>query len=177
MRPLRANLPNECLREPFRSLYDGMNSCRAPLARILRSFLTGMMTSVTKYSLSAASLVAAVPAAFLAYVLVMAFLQKPGFDKMPGFFQIISGLALTLVTLMVLMPVGILIFGKKSDKPAEPKEKPAGQDEADEEQAEAADEGEDLAVDEEADDLFEDDEFGDEEAFDDFEDEDEDEFK
>jgi hypothetical protein len=123
---------------------------------------------VSKYSLSAASLVAAIPAGFLAYVLVMAFLQKPGFDKMHGFFQIISGLTLAMVTLMVLMPVGILIFGKKPEK-AEKKEKSKEADEdKPEEKAQAADEEEDLAADEE-------DEFADEEC-DDFEDED-DEFK
>ena len=94
---------------------------------------------MTKYSLSAASLVTAIPAAYLAYLLVMTFLQKPGFENLAGPFQIIAGLTLTLVTLMVLMPVGILIFGKKPEKAAEP-ETPADEGEED---------GEDLAMEEE----------------------------
>ncbi len=149
-----------------------------------------MIFSVTKYRLSAASIVTAIPAGFLAYVLVMAFLEKPGFDKMAGFFQIISGLTLTLVTLMVLMPVGILIFGKKPEPSAEThaggedlagdgEPEQAGEDLAEEEEAEDMfqDEGGDAFAEEgfEDDDLgdeeFADDDFGDEE-FDDFDDED-----
>ncbi len=97
---------------------------------------------MTKYSLSAASLVTAIPAAYLAYLLVMTFLQEPGFNNLTGPFQIIAGLTLTLVTLMVFMPVGILIFGKKPVKAAEP-EKSAD--------AEGKDDGEDLAVEDEDD--------------------------
>ena len=119
---------------------------------------------MSKYSLSAASLVAAIPAGFLAYVLVMAFLQKPGFNEMAGFFQIISGLTLALVTLTVLMPLGILIFGKKPEK-AEKKETAQEADEDKSETAAAADEEEDFANEEEAgfdDEDFADDEFDDE---------------
>ncbi len=134
---------------------------------------------MTKYSLSAASLVTAIPAAYLAYLLVMTFLQEPGFNNLTGFFQIIAGLTLTLVTLMVLMPAGILIFGKKPEKSAEPKT-PAdeGEDLATEEEDDFGASQDDLEVTDEADDMFEDegaefedDEFGDD--FDDFDDDDE----
>ena len=144
-----------------------------------------MSFSVSKYSLSAASLVTALPAAFLAYILVMAFLQKPGFNEMKGFFQIISGLTLLMVTLIVLMPVGILIFGKKSNAaPKEDAKKKADDgedlavDETAEPKAKSKDDEEDIAVDEDED-VFEDDEFADEgfedegfddEDFDDFDD-------
>lgn len=132
--------------------------------------------SVSKYRLSAASLVTAIPAGYLAYLLVMAFLQKPGFDKMPGFFQIISGLALTMVTLMVLMPVGILIFGAKPDKvektPKDDKDADAGEDLAvDEDEPSFEDDGED--ADDAAEEMFGDDEEGDDfddDGFDDFDD-------
>lgn len=137
-----------------------------------------MISSVSKYRLSAASLVTALPAAYLAYILVMAFLQKPGFNEMKGFFQIISGLTLLMVTLVVLMPVGILIFGQKSDatpkKKAEPKEKTDkddGEDLSVDDQTESKskakpaskDDGEDISVDED-DDLFEDEGFAEDDA-------------
>jgi len=136
---------------------------------------------VSKYSLSAASLITAIPAGYLAYVLVMIYLQDPGFNNLAGFFQIITGLTLTLVTLMVLMPVGILIFGKKSEKTEKPKEEADdGEDLAtDEDDLGDEDEGEDMFADEDdefggdedlGDEGF-DDEFGDD-AFDDFEDDD-----
>lgn len=141
-----------------------------------------MNSSVTKYRLSAASLVTALPAAYLAYLLVMAFLQKPGFNEMKGFFQIISGLTLLMVTLVVLMPLGILVFGRKPD--AAPKEKAKedekkaekddGEDLSVEDQpevkskakAKAKDDEEDISVDE-GEDLFEDDDFAEEAAADD----------
>lgn len=135
---------------------------------------------MTKYSLSAASLVAAIPAGYLAYLLVMTFLNKPGFNELAGFFQIIAGLSLTLVTLMVLMPFGILIFGKSPEKVEKPKKEEAddGEDLAsdDEEEMGFEDEGEDIGVaDEDEEEMFavDDEEFEDD-GFDDFED---DEFK
>jgi hypothetical protein len=129
---------------------------------MFRCFLAGMSSSVTKYRLSAASLVTAIPAAYLAYVLVMTFLQEPGFNNLSGFFQIISGGTLALVTLMVLMPVGILIFGTKPEKAPKAEKKSEEPDDIGE-KAEAADEEESLG---EADE-FEDEEFGDEEFEDD----------
>jgi hypothetical protein len=79
--------------------------------------LAGMNASVTKNRLAAASLVVALPAAFLAYLLVMAFLQKPGFNEMKGFFQIISIVTLATLAFVVAMPFGIVIRGKSSDAP------------------------------------------------------------
>lgn len=126
---------------------------------------------VTKYSLSAASLVLAIPAGYLAYLLVMTFLDKPGFNELAGFFQIIAGLTLTVVTLMVLMPFGILIFGQKPEKKEKPKDKADdGEDLATDEE----DDGEDLAADDEGEEMFADDDegFEDDDSFDDFEDDD-----
>jgi hypothetical protein len=128
---------------------------------------------VTKYSLSAASLVLAIPAGFLAYLLVMTFLNKPGFTELAGFFQIIAGLTLAMVTLMVLMPLGILIFGQKPEKKEKPKEET---DDGEDLAADEEDEGEDLGVEDEGEEMFaEDEEEGfEDDGFDDFED---DEFK
>lgn len=143
-----------------------------------------MTVSVYKKSLSAASLIVAIPAGFLGYLLVMAFLQSPGFDNMAGFFKIISGLTLTLLTITVLMPVLVLIFGPKAEAVDNPADQKSGQKPSDEvgDDAGVADDefGADDAFAEDEGDAFEDDDdfgddsFGDDDAFDDFDD---DEFK
>ncbi|WP_166828814.1 hypothetical protein [Thalassoroseus pseudoceratinae] len=61
-------------------------------------------------SFTAVSLVAAIPAGFLAYLLVMAILQDPGFDKLAGFLQIVVVLSLLAGACVALMPIGILLF-------------------------------------------------------------------
>lgn len=145
-----------------------------------------MRASVYKKSLSAASLVVAIPGAFLGYLLVMAFLESPGFDNMAGFFKIISGLSLALVTLMVLMPVVILIFGPKAE-PAEKKDQAEPAEALDEEDEDlsvgdegdfADDQADDVFAEDDADafddDEFGEDDFGDDDAFDDFDDFDDD---
>ncbi|MCA9069041.1 MAG: hypothetical protein KDA84_08970 [Planctomycetaceae bacterium] len=143
-----------------------------------------MTDSVYKKSLSAASLVVAIPGAFLGYLLVMAFLQTPGFDNMAGFFKIISGLSLSLATLMVLMPLVILIFGPKAEPIDEASDTETAdgktadaleEDDEDEEEISAVideDDQMDDAFEEEDADAFDDDDFGDD-GFDDFDDDDE----
>lgn len=152
--------------------------------------LFGMRVSVHKLRLSAASLIVAIPGAFLVYLLAYeAFMQEPGFTNLSGFFQIISGLALAMVTLMVLMPAIILIFGPKDDSDEKPENAKAGKsreaggvavdgepgDAIDEEEVDdafAEDGGDAFADDSLEDDDFADDGFEDE-AFDDFDEDDE----
>lgn len=62
------------------------------------------------------SLVAAIPAGFLAYLLVMVFLNSA--DSLPMMLKIIVGLTLLCAAFVTLMPFILLIPGKKA--PAEP---------------------------------------------------------
>jgi hypothetical protein len=73
---------------------------------------------VTKSSSALMSLVAAVPAAFLAFLLVMAFLNHA--DVMGGTLNAVVGVALLAAVATALMPVGILVFGGPKG-PARPK--------------------------------------------------------
>ena len=61
-------------------------------------------------SFTAVSLVAAIPAGLLAYLLVMTILQDPGFDKLVGFLQIVVVLSLAAGACIALLPIGILLF-------------------------------------------------------------------
>jgi hypothetical protein len=88
------------------------------------------------------SLVAAVPAAFLAFLLVMAFLNHA--DGMGGTLNAVVGVALLAAVATALMPVGILLFGGPK-APAKPKaakapkpSKKKGKDEPAEEEEDAA---------------------------------------
>jgi hypothetical protein len=56
-------------------------------------------------------LVAAIPAGFLAYLLVMVFLTKAG--NLPTMATVLVGLTLACAVLVILMPFGLLIFGGK----------------------------------------------------------------
>lgn len=59
------------------------------------------------------SLVAAIPAGFLAYSLVMVFLNRA--DSLTTIMQLLVGVTLACAALVTLMPFGLLIFsGKKS---------------------------------------------------------------
>lgn len=58
------------------------------------------------------SLVAAIPAGFLAYLLVMVFLKQA--DSLTTITQVVVGLTLACAALVVLMPFGLLIFGGRS---------------------------------------------------------------
>jgi hypothetical protein len=102
---------------------------------------------VTKLSFFFTTLVAAIPAAFLAYLCVMAFLMHA--DTLPGMLMVVAGLTLLLSVGIVALPVAVLLR-KGSPKLAE-EEKPASEAAEEEEggwdanegtTGEAADEGE-----------------------------------
>jgi hypothetical protein len=111
-------------------------------------------------SLTATSLVAALPAGFLGYLIVMAYLD--GFNEMATVLQVLTGVTLVCCTVAALSPVGILVFagsGPKTEKPPKKDKKKdkgaAKEDELHEEDAldEAGDEfaGGDLMSDDELD--------------------------
>ena len=114
------------------------------------------------------SLVAAIPAGFLAYLLVVVFLKQA--DTLPTMMKVIVGVALLCAVLVALMPFGLLIFGgaRKSDADGSKagKRKGAEADE-DEDEVSAVDDVDDdvEAVDDDSVSAFEDeDEDGDEES-------------
>jgi len=89
------------------------------------------------------SLVAAVPAAFLAYLLVMAFVNHA--DTMGGTLNAVVGVALLAAAAAALMPVGILLFGgprgaarPKAAKAPKPSKKKGEEDVPEEESEDAA---------------------------------------
>lgn len=79
---------------------------------------------MSKTGLCLSSLVAAVPGAWLAVVIVMAFVSYAG-----GWSITVKGLAGSLLLIgssLAVMPIGILLFaGPKAEKPAKQKDKPA----------------------------------------------------
>ena len=97
---------------------------------------------MTKTQTMLMSLVAAVPAGILAFLLVMAFLGSG--DKMAGLMPVVVGVTLLCAVLTALMPVGILLFGgpKTAKAPTPGKERPSQQKTV-----------EDAPVDEDGDDL------------------------
>jgi hypothetical protein len=60
------------------------------------------------------SLVAAIPAGFLAYLLVMVFLSRA--DSLTMMTQIVVGVTLLCAALVALMPIGLMIFTGKNAK-------------------------------------------------------------
>lgn len=94
---------------------------------------------MNKTSLTAVSLVGAIPAGFLAVVLVMSFLSYA--DKMSGTLKGLAAGTLALVAVVLLIPAAILVFGAKTKKPGEAAEaEPEAKDEAVAEGAEVAEE-------------------------------------
>ena len=75
---------------------------------------------MNKTHLALTSLTAAVPAGVLAFLIVSTFLSD-SFDAMGGMLTILAGLTLAIGSVVALMPVGILVFGPKSDKPKKEK--------------------------------------------------------
>jgi hypothetical protein len=79
---------------------------------------------VNKTNLALTSLVAAIPGAWLAVLMVMAFVSFAG-----GWSVTVKGLAGALLLIggvLAVMPIGILVLGgPKTEKPAKPKEKAA----------------------------------------------------
>jgi hypothetical protein len=89
---------------------------RSPKARIE----SNGSTAVGRTNLAALSLIAAIPAAILAVVLVMGFLQHA--SDMPMMLLVTAGVALLTAACVALTPVGILVFtgprGTRAAKPA-----------------------------------------------------------
>lgn len=69
---------------------------------------------VTKLSFAAVSLVAAVPAGFMSYLMVMNFVSR--LDEMGTGLKVLSGMMLLICVLVALIPAGILIFAGKQPK-------------------------------------------------------------
>lgn len=92
---------------------------------------------MSKLSFFFTTLVAAIPAAFLAYLCVMAFLMHA--DTLPGVLMAVTGLTLLLSVGIVALPVAVLLR-KGAPKPAE-EEKPAAEPGESEETGWDADEG------------------------------------
>lgn len=69
------------------------------------------------------SLVAAIPAGFLSYLLVMVFLNSA--DSLKMMTQIIAGLTLACSALVTLMPIGLLVMGGRKASPKGAAGKPA----------------------------------------------------
>jgi hypothetical protein len=82
------------------------------------------------------SLVAAIPAMFLCYLLVMAFLNKA--DSLSTGMQIIVGATLAVAAFVALMPFGLFVLGGKKAAAAEAPAKRKGA--ADDEEIETLDE-------------------------------------
>lgn len=104
------------------------------------------------------TLIAAIPAAFLGYLCVMAFLLHS--DALPPLMMGVAGLTLLLCVVVVAMPVAVLLKTKDRVKPAEKAE--TAEKASDDEFAEADEES--VAADEEGDVFVE----GDADEFDDF---------
>tara|TARA_R100001132_G_C3275139_1_gene97802 strand:- start:3307 stop:3810 length:504 start_codon:yes stop_codon:yes gene_type:complete len=113
---------------------------------------------VSKLQLPLISLIAAIPGGFLAYLLVMAFLNHA--ESMSTMLLAVAGTTLLMSAVLVLMPIGALIFGPKggAKKKAKGKDSEAA-DSFDEDEA-----GDEELVSDSAAELsgeFEDDELGD----------------
>ena len=72
---------------------------------------------MTRMQTAAASLVAAIPAALLAVLLVMAFLNSSENPK--GMTMVLVGATLACGLVLAAMPVGILVFGGKKKPKAD----------------------------------------------------------
>ncbi|EDL59583.1 hypothetical protein [Gimesia maris] len=115
---------------------------------------------MSKLQLPLISLVAAIPGGFLAYLLVMAFLNHA--ESMPTMLLAVAGTTLLMSGVLVLMPLGALIFGPKggAKKKGKGLEEAESFDEDDEElvsdsAAELSGEFEEDDFDEADDDMFE----------------------
>ena len=70
---------------------------------------------MSKTSLTLVSLVGAIPAAFLLYLLIMSFFSAPGFENMAGMLKYFAIAAVLASAALVLMPAGIWVFaGRQS---------------------------------------------------------------
>lgn len=106
-------------------------------------------TVVGRIQRALVSLVAAVPAGFLAFLLVNTFLNSA--DKLNTTFQVVCGVVLACVVVVILMPFALLIFGgpkSKSDDDETPKGKSADEDVETIDDDDAAEADEDVESDE-----------------------------
>lgn len=71
---------------------------------------------MSKINLFLVSLVAAIPGGVLSTILAMNFLTSA--DKMEGMMQLLTAATLGLSVLVTVLPLGILIWGAKTEKPA-----------------------------------------------------------
>lgn len=97
------------------------------------------------------SLVAAIPAGFLSYLLVMVFLNQA--DSLKTTMQAVVGATLLVSAIVALMPFALLIPGKKKKEPAESSESVAevlDDDDAVDVMEEDAEVSEDVEVDQDA---------------------------
>jgi hypothetical protein len=96
---------------------------------------------VSKTSLTLVSLVGALPAACLLYLLIASFLSNPGFDNMYGMMKYFAIAAVLAAAAIVLMPAGIWVFaGRQAAAEAAESESTATAAAAADSEAEAADE-------------------------------------
>lgn len=101
---------------------------------------------MSKTNFALVTLVAAIPAAFVAYLLVMAFLSN--FENMSTGLQVIVALTLLCCVVVALLPVAVLVTGSKGERaPAKtakkeeaPAEAAAATEEADIEEADLEEE-------------------------------------
>lgn len=115
-------------------------------------------SAVSRMSFFFTTLIAAIPAAFLGYLCVMAFLLHS--DALPPIMMGVAGLTLLLCVVVVAMPVAVLLKTKDRAKPAE--KSAVAEKTADEEAVEAEEDA--VVADEEGDVFVE----GDADEFDDF---------
>jgi hypothetical protein len=106
-----------------------------------------MDRTVSKSNLALTSLVAALPAAFLAYLLVMTLLSGP--EQLGGTLMGLVVAALLCAVVIALMPVGVLVLGPKSGATAPRKAKQKAAEEDTFEDAEPTEPVDELSDDEE----------------------------
>ncbi len=87
---------------------------------------------MSRLSLMLVSLVAAIPAGYLSYELVMTFVNRA--ENMVTMLHVLAGTTLAMGALLTLMPIGILLFGPKTEKPAKGEQEEAGAGAAEEEE-------------------------------------------
>ena len=83
---------------------------------------------MSRISFFLTTLIAALPAAFLGYVCVMAFLTAS--DKMSPILMAVAGITLLLCVAVIAMPVAVLLQGRRGEKAVAPTPKKGGSDEA-----------------------------------------------
>ena len=81
---------------------------------------------MTKNRLILMSIVAAIPAAILSFLIIFAFLADA--ENMPGMLYVINGLTLLLSAFVTVLPVGIMLFVGREKLPADVASQPSDED-------------------------------------------------